>query len=118
MKQTIGPFLCKLNSVSQLSLTHEAPRAPEMVSVALVFYKDGRQIYTDKVIVPRDCSRSAVFDAAMRKPTLARLAMGMDASPGKFSMNEKLTIRLRTPEKATAAPTAKPAQAAPKPAQP
>ena len=117
MKQTIGPFLCKLYSVSQLSLTHEAPRAPEMVSVVLAFCKDDRQIYTDKVIVPRDSSRSAVFDAAMRKPNLTRLAMGMDASPGMFSMNEKLTIRLRTPEKKTTQTAAKPAQTAPKPAQ-
>lgn len=117
MKQTIGPFLCKLYSVSQLPLTHEAPRAPEMVSVVLAFCKDGRQIYTDKVIVPRDSSRSAVFDAAMRKPNLTRLAMGMDASPGVFSMNDKLTIWLRTPVKKTTQTAAKPAQTAPKPAQ-
>ena len=117
MKQTIRPFLCKLYSVSQLSLTHEAPRAPEMVSVVLAFCKDGRQIYTDKVIVPRDSSRSAVFDAAMRKPNLTRLAMGMDASPGVFSMNDKLTIWLRTPVKKTTQTAPKPAQTAAKPAQ-
>ena len=117
MQTVMGPYLSKLNAVSQLALTHEHASATKMVSVVVTFYKDGRQIYSDKVSVPRDSSRGAVFDAAMRKPNLTRLAMGMDASPGVFSMNDKLTIWLRTPVKKTTQTAAKPAQTAAKPAQ-
>ena len=117
MQTVMGPYLSKLNVVSQLALTHEHASATKMVSVVVTVYKDGRQIYSDKVSVPRGSSRSAVFDAAMRKPNLTRLAMGMDASPGVFSMNDKLTIRLRTPVKKTTQTAAKPVQTAAKPAQ-